>query len=608
VHFLDHYPFQLLLSIKESFYIINDQFHTMKRFVSLDILRGLAIIIMLILHVIKKILDIDGLIADGMTIPLLNLLLVLILPLIGGLAGLFLMVSSIGNMVSMTKQLQSGRKSIEVIVRQVFGGILLLFFAMLIEGTIGYDGYLAEFVKKIGYYEFINNSIWRWRWSHMATIHTIAWGQILNGIVHGILAANDRWKNYKLMKQSYLIGAVVVLGLTAFFWWLARELYPGYPYAINPETGRPIMYIYLGKTSFKEGFILFLLNPLAGHPEPIFPFLASSFLGSIIGLYIMQEKSKITYKELKRLFSIGFFMIIIGLIGFLINMTVVIKTNTLAGLNSYINLWDFTYQTQDHGVPYAGWLFIYLLLAGIALILILSVFLIVELRGDSQKIAKRTRIIRRFGIFALTIYAIQGVFNLVHYLLTFWTEPYKDLRWGYTFVAIIMTLILLYLILVIWEKLHYIGTIEWILALLSIFLVPGKHFNGEGKMKKIFQDSLNLSQLLYNVEWIDLDPYILPVETSEHPSALNMNTIDEKCTQRDAKLGFVYSLGSIVFFPYLLFALYLVHSTRKRGYSNKLTILTLVISTIVILLLLTVLVLSSIFTLESLGVKAPIGF
>ncbi len=73
---------------------LSDNIQT-KRFSSLDFLRGLAIILMIILHQISDLLDIGTLTADLNSVPLINIVALLILPFIGGLAGLFLLTSAI---------------------------------------------------------------------------------------------------------------------------------------------------------------------------------------------------------------------------------------------------------------------------------------------------------------------------------------------------------------------------------------------------------------------------------------------------------------------------------------------------------------------------------
>jgi len=114
----------------------------MKRYVSLDFLRGLAIFTMIFLHMLNDILNIDALINNVNNIPLINIVALVVFPYLGGLAGFFLMISAIGNMVSMQKRLQRGNPVKELVIRQVVGGTILLIFAMLTESTIGFLGYL----------------------------------------------------------------------------------------------------------------------------------------------------------------------------------------------------------------------------------------------------------------------------------------------------------------------------------------------------------------------------------------------------------------------------------------------------------------------------------
>ena len=74
-------------------------YRKMKRFASIDFLRGLAIVMMLLLHVVMDVFAIDEYINKLDQVGAINLLALLIFPYLGGLAGLFLMVSAMGNMV-----------------------------------------------------------------------------------------------------------------------------------------------------------------------------------------------------------------------------------------------------------------------------------------------------------------------------------------------------------------------------------------------------------------------------------------------------------------------------------------------------------------------------
>ena len=65
-----------------------------KRFASIDFLRGLAILIMLCLHVVMDVLDVNQLMGAINDVSILNVLALIVLPFLGGLAGFFLMVSA----------------------------------------------------------------------------------------------------------------------------------------------------------------------------------------------------------------------------------------------------------------------------------------------------------------------------------------------------------------------------------------------------------------------------------------------------------------------------------------------------------------------------------
>jgi uncharacterized membrane protein len=147
----------------------------MKRFSSIDFLRGTAIFIMIALHTISWFLNIDSLLNNINDVPLANVLGLVVLEFLGGLAGFFLLVSAIGNMISMYKRLQSGRSADDLLRNQVITGILLIIFAYLVEGTIGYLGALGDVFHNLNNPAGPNYlSTMFSRWAHFETIHTIA--------------------------------------------------------------------------------------------------------------------------------------------------------------------------------------------------------------------------------------------------------------------------------------------------------------------------------------------------------------------------------------------------------------------------------------------------
>ncbi|TFG10762.1 DUF1624 domain-containing protein, partial [Candidatus Heimdallarchaeota archaeon] len=136
-----------------------------KRFSSLDFLRGLAILLMIILHQISDLLDVDTLVGDINNIPLINMVLLLLLPFIGGLAGLFLLTSAISNMISIQKNILRGKSALSIAIKQVIGGIVLLIFAMITEAITGYHGMFGHFLQNPTTNNFFNWNIVATRWA-----------------------------------------------------------------------------------------------------------------------------------------------------------------------------------------------------------------------------------------------------------------------------------------------------------------------------------------------------------------------------------------------------------------------------------------------------------
>ena len=50
-------------------------------------------------------------------------------------------------MISMCRNYQSGKSVNDVAIKQIVGGMILMVFAVLTEGTLGYNGALGEILR-----------------------------------------------------------------------------------------------------------------------------------------------------------------------------------------------------------------------------------------------------------------------------------------------------------------------------------------------------------------------------------------------------------------------------------------------------------------------------
>ncbi len=490
----------------------------MKRFASVDFMRGLAISLMLILHMIMHTLNVDALTADLSRLKFIEYVLMIIIPFAGGLAGFFLMVSAAGNAISMENALKQNLSPTALAHRQVVGGFILLIFAMLVEGLIGYHGDVGVFVhqslKAVSNPEIApvhwswDHSLWRF--NHFETIHTIAWCIIINGIIHSILVSREKYRDKNKLIRTYLFLAVAVLILTPVVWGIVNLIIPGYP---AQEGTYLASYPRIGEDPFLRFVLVFFLQPLAGHPEPLFPYLAASFIGTIFGIFLTMPQSRQKPKRfIKNVLRSGLIVYFIGLTGIIINIAMVINNSGIdAGLDLYIHIWDHRGWTPDLlGAPFVGWYFQFLILAGFSTLLIASMIRLVEMRGKAKIFAKKTRIVRRFGFVAFTIYTIQFLYYIAMFISIDWIFGNIYGRrvglWGETLVTIVVGMGMFTVLLYLWEKIRYAGSLEWMMKQCNYFFNPERRKRLKAMGVRWFNAGLlNVKNSFYHAEWININ-------------------------------------------------------------------------------------------------------
>lgn len=489
----------------------------MKRFASVDFMRGLAIMLMLVLHMIMHTLNVDAMTADMSKVRLIEFVMMVILPFGGGMAGFFLMVSAMGNAVSMENELRNGASAKAIAGRQLTGGLILLFFAMLTEGLIGYHGDLGLFVHRslmAASDPALGPVHWEWnhalfRFNHFETIHTIAWCIIINGLIHSALSAREKFRDKNKLILCYIKLAVLVLLLTPLAWAFAGLIIPGFPFSTGDFLSS---YPRIGEATLGRFILVFFLEPLAGHPEPLFPYLAASFVGTIFGLFLtMPQEQRKTKSFVSATLRNGIIMYLIGLAGLLFNILWVIQKQGFdAGLNLYLNIWDHRGWTQEiFGTPFIGWYFQFMLLNGFGILVIMSMIRLVELRGKARPFGKRTRFVRRFGFVAFTNYSMQFLYFVAMFIAFDWLlgTPYARYTgfWGHAALTILVGIGLYAVLLYLWEKIRFAGTLEWAIREINYFLNRERRKKLKEKGIKWYNAGLlNVKGILYSADWADL--------------------------------------------------------------------------------------------------------
>ncbi len=637
---------------------IREQVHDVpKRYVSLDFARGIAIMLMIFVHVIYTCLDIDSMMNDTNIFnaqPLAALTVPVFISFIGGLAGFFLLISAASNMVSMYRDLEKGKPVKSLVFKQIIGGFLLLIFAYLSEGVIGYFGVVGDFFLNLNNPAATNWQLMLWRWNVFETIHAIAACIIINGCVQGLLSMRGKWKNKRQLILIYFFLAIIVVSLTDTVWEAVGNIVPGYPFGTLPNSGHGLEYPVIGTDTFWEIFRAPFLSVFASSIEPLFPYLAVSFIGSIIGIILSKPKEEISKHFPRRMLRIGGAMYGVGIIGIGLSILSVFMNNfdgTNIGppifivINFYMHIMFHRTWTQDNpafiGVTQFAWFAQFLAVTGLSIMLLIVLFRLVEFRGSSHKFAKKTKIVRRFGTVAFSNYNNQWLYFIVWEIvaLIITREHYKKLMWGGTALIIIFSFALYILILWLWEKINYLGSMEWTIRSITNNLIPlrrerinatassrapdqseiedikiksekeswikfrkwlhiGKlRLQGKAidhKLKWWQKGQIDVDRYFYNVNWTDI------VEKKE----LGTSTEDSQIELKDSQVSLVMSLVglfSIFLFPCAIFGLVFALKSFKNEGKNTKNIWGLLISILAIVIIIAVIVILFVIKTSVLG-------
>ncbi|NHJ39568.1 MAG: DUF1624 domain-containing protein [Asgard group archaeon] len=557
-----------------------------KRFATLDFGRGIAIFLMVAMHIISYALNIQEKLDNINNLKVINLVALVLLPFYGGLAGFFLIVSAASNMVSMYKDLDHGNSIRNIVLKQVIGGLLLLVFAMLCEGLIGYHGAFGNFFKYLDdparYFQYnplsnyehfgeivdYNWQVLLWRWNHFETIHTIAWCLILNGCVQGLLSLKKNWQNRRRMIISYAVLAFIIVALTQPVWMLVNRIVPGYPFELIPSTGNMSYVPVLGEDSWWRIVSAPFLSVLAAPMEPIFPYLAVSFIGSIIGIAITKPREKINKNFPKNMFLVGLGMFIPGFAGviiIIINVLGSLGFDEAAGLYQYLPYHRHWTSDFKNYLPIFSWLPQFLCLTGFSVMLIMLLFRLIEYRGKSKAFSDKTKFIRRFGTVAFSNYNNQWIYYIIFFLtsLAINRDAYVKLYWAGTFLTIFITLIIYHLLLLGWEKIKYIGSLEWLIRTFTNNVIPLRRKRFDPSVKWWQRGQIDVERMFNNPEWINLN------DIEDSNKAINEKMPAE---QRDSKFALILSivgLVTIIFNAASIIGLFVSLNARKTEGINK---------------------------------------
>jgi hypothetical protein len=448
----------------------------MKRFVSLDFLRGLAIIGMVCFHIMQVTYNFQAILASNFPIPLYIPLVLFYY--IGEFDILFITLSGIVNTISIDRQWQKilqenpslERKRIirkKILKIQLLRGLFLLIISYFADCVLN-----NLLVNIIAGKEYIKNFIGIL--FHTGVITAIALGTIFSSLIYVPLLCSELKPRMRIKILFWII--VGFFAITPFMEGLAHTF--------------PQFYDNWEQRTLSENIIYLFLTPIFKEALPFFPNAAFTVLGTLIGTQISEGSIQKSLTNKWIFVSLGIFLF--GIPVYLLKKIIVLPPEPIW---SHYAL-ESMYEVGKH-----------LMVLGGALLGTLLLLYLIDVRGKGPGFAKYTETFRRFGLFTLTIYSLQWflmlIFKFFHFIIytdprtvskpiDFLDSPFlnQGLSGFATIFWSIVSLVIIHGILLLWEKVGYKGTLEWLIAK----ILARKRIEASGRME--------MTQFLYNVESI----------------------------------------------------------------------------------------------------------
>ncbi len=414
-----------------------------KRLVTLDFLRGVAIFGMTLFHILFKMYDVEGFMANQEEIlkfPIILLIIMGLFAYLGSWYGFFLFISSVVNSYTFIRKTKADISPLKSLLKQITTGVVLIILAYFIEGILGYYGDIGYSIRTL---EWTNFAYFKVEVLWFQTLQIIGICLVINGLLMYILMRN---KGYEKVIRNIAIFACLILFvivLTPFISnWISNStwLYP------SGEFGWPdIEFVYHNRSA--RTWFLTIVN---GPKQPLFPYLASSFIGALIGMLLADPIPP--KKILLWLSLVGVLMIIAGLILIVLGL-------------------PFTFLEQPPAIT------TYLLRLGGQVCLLMTLLALIEYRGKGKTFANRriVKFFRRWSILSLTIYSLHILELLPRWILSLILQKlpgYNFMEEGiigrgqelWMFLAIAYILLFYELAIRLFIQFKMKGSFEWLLV------------------------------------------------------------------------------------------------------------------------------------------------
>ena len=418
-----------------------------ERIISFDIMRGWAILGNLVVHTFMLVSQVQRVAETNPgELTLAGYILMGLIVVFGHWRGLFLLMSAAIHMFIMFAKLRRGIPRRVILAQEFTKGLFLWLWAMF------FYVFLAQWGPSL---EWVTTGSASLQWQdiyHADQFANIAWAIMISSVLFFFLTSNEKTKKPIVMAIVFaVVGCLFIFPAPAIheasmaFW------------GVNLHTGEHLDKI--GDKGWWDYILRMIGNQFNARESPLLPHFAYSAVGSILGIFIAQEKPP----DKKKFLSWGY-----GIAGF---------TMAFGAFWLFVveKIPEDPFMLVDFHVHPTWFVFVTI---GMLLIVVLSLMASMEFsrKVNWERRLRISRFSRRAGFLCLSVYSFASIQAVLRVFLSWitqlfgWTDPgfrtTGGLNIGWTFFLIALEMGLWFFILWIWEKGRYLFSAEWLFALI----------------------------------------------------------------------------------------------------------------------------------------------
>lgn len=381
-----------------------------KRLKSMDILRGMALMFIILFH--SSIYNYANIHKIDFSNPPILIVLMSFMALWGGI---FIIYSTVANTVMILKRNQKESNPKIFICLTIAGGIYLFFHYIL---NIFLGRWNVDFINNKPDMTFIAGTL---RNMHLSLPHITKFfeGSSLSTIALNLIILS--WVLFLLLKNNGVNKAA------RNYLWLGI---PGFLIMVLSFVRVSLYGQFTNAVESNNYFLAILYSFTLANPYPLLPYLAYGFFGALIGLMIFSNRKDLLKKVIA---PIGIFFILFGLIG---------MTNFPKTISKPDYFWYFKTNLE----------------LGLFLIMLISAFLLFE---HKTKFLNKLPVMEWFSRISLTIYMLETFLSeivriILHSFLPNWDQTINGcLAFG------VFNIVIWIVILFFWKKVNFKYSLEY---------------------------------------------------------------------------------------------------------------------------------------------------